>query len=112
MYIYIHPHTHPHTLTSDEEASGGKLLEENDTLATEAASEEDEHAAGDKVGLELGGLLYMAGAAAGHGHIVSRVDTGSLAGRGRSRCLLGATLAEELIAGTLLHRLCEWLGGR
>ena len=104
--VYIHTHVHlQHTLTSDEEAPRRKLLEEDDTLATEAACKKDEYAAGDKVGLQLGGLLYMAGAAAGHGHIVSRVDTGSLASGGRCRCLLGATLAEELIAGTLLHRL-------
>ena len=91
--------------TSDQQETGLQLLEEDDSLSSESASQKDEDGAGDDGALQLGLLGSSLSSGTAGGKILSGVPLGSLRGNG------ALALAELLddgsgnSCGLLLHNL-------
>src|SRR6056297_2418655 len=92
-------------LTRYEERARRQLLQENHALATEPASEHNQHRTGLDTCLKLGRFLNVARTATRDRDVVSRVEPRRLARSRRGRRSLLPALAEEPIPPPLLHSL-------
>lgn len=88
--------------TSDEEKTRVELLKENDALATETTSEEDEDGTGGDGRLELGLLVDLA-VGLGNTNVLGGVEAGSLLGGDETLAtVLGTLNGDLLVSGSLL----------
>ena len=71
LYIYLDP------LTADKEETALQLLEENNSLASESASQQNEHRAGLETSSKLAGLVVSGSGSLGDNHVIGRVELGA-----------------------------------